>query len=326
MIDLQTTTPKRFTSPPADTSGRIMTGLAQTGGTRCFATIRCPVERTVPWGDVVTSNRTRTVGTIDIRRDQVNIARDPVSRARGDAYPDCSATGDQHWDLSKGPAKIQREREELARKADWRARIRRERIIAEKTRDPSAVHETQSGLAEFEDIDQADVDASATSDADGRLDGLPVFLPESELPDGPVVTDASLTGPDRCDECGASHPWSEPLERGLNGVRDGSAVDGNSDYEHCDPEAFSSHIIDCHCCGCPACGAKSIRFRKTKEPAWACNNPTCKSEFNYPVARPDVLRSDVETDEEKRARLYWECKSCGGATQAPFIGIPADLL
>ncbi len=228
-------------------------------------------------------------------------------------------------DLTKGPQVIKREREELARKADYRARLRRERIIDAKTRDPSTVHETQAGLSAFEDIDQADVNPASTSDTDDRLDGLPVFLPDEELPDGPGVTDASESGPERCDQCGASHPWDSPLERGLNGIRGGSMTDGNSDYEHCDPDDFSSHIIDCHCCGCP-CGSKSIRYRQTKEPAWACNNPNCKREFHHPIKRPDVLRSDVETDGEKRARLYWECRSCGGATQAPFTGIPEELL
>jgi len=230
-------------------------------------------------------------------------------------------------DLSKGPQLIEREREELARRADYRARVRRERILEAKTCDPSTVHETQQGLSAFEGADQADVDASSTSDTDDRLDGLPVFISDDELPDGPGVTDPSDSGPDKCDRCGGPQPWTEPLERGLNGIRGGGIADGNSDYEHCDPDDFDSHIIDCHCCGCPACGAKSIRYRVTRdEMPWACNNPNCGIEFAHPVERPDIIRDDVETDEEKRSRLYWECRLCGGATQAPFVGIPEELL
>ena len=89
--------------------------------------------------------------------------------------------------------------------------------------------------------------------------------------------------------------------------------DGTPVYDACPPGKYN--IRRCECCGCPHCGAKSIRFRKNEEPDYACGNPNCTAEFSHPVERPfDPDMGDA------REMLYWECKNRGEPTLAPFKG------
>lgn len=189
-----------------------------------------------------------------------------------------------------------------------------------KHRDPSDVHNDQTGLNAF---NNADTDTSTDDEAehDDRLDGLPVYLPDDEIPNT-HVNDPNRSGPNRCNRCGAHMPWDEPLERGVRSIRDGNIKDGDPNYDHCDPSIVD--VRSCSCCGCPKCAAKSTRHRKSKSPPWACNNPKCGIKFSHPIERPPGIRDNH--DSQKRERLYWKCRECGEATQAPFTGIPEEML
>lgn len=149
-----------------------------------------------------------------------------------------------------------------------------------------------------------------------RIQELPRWLDDEDIP---AVTDHQIAGkgPDYCNHCGIRHPWDQPLEQGRVLALEGN--DGNPVYDACPPGKYN--IRRCECCGCPHCGAKSIRFRKSKEPDYACGHPDCKAEFSHPVERPiDLDMTDA------RERLYWECKNCGEPTLAPFTGIPDEFL
>jgi hypothetical protein len=122
------------------------------------------------------------------------------------------------------------------------------------------------------------------------------------------------TGVMECDECGETHPWEEPLERGLGLVHDGTM--GNPNHEPCSSE--DNAIVDCECCGCPYCHGRRIYKRGLieHEDPYQCANSDCKGEFSHPIDR-------AVTPDDDRRRLYWKCKYCDEATLAPFTGIPS---
>lgn len=190
-------------------------------------------------------------------------------------------------------------------------------IRESKTRDPTTVHDTQTGLRAFESLTQEEVHPSAIP-ADERIEDLPAFLPDDHDQHVKSRKDSTTGSLDECDHCHAEDPWLFPLEKGVNALRPGGPRDGN-------PEFSSEHecpgeVKKCEECGCPLCATRSIRHRVTHvgtdKPTYACNR--CDLEFDHPVSRlPD---GDAE-----RSRLIWRCE-CGGATRAPFSGIPEELL
>ncbi|WP_338739379.1 hypothetical protein [Haloplanus salilacus] len=190
-----------------------------------------------------------------------------------------------------------------------------EDTIAAKTKSPDS--DDQQQLTAFKNVDNSDDDAVPHHPA---LDGLPVFIEDTSEFAG--RNDPSSNGPDRCDNCGGQHPEHRPLERGVNSIRDGGR-DGNPHYSPPNPRVHD--VTGNHETGCPACGAKSVNFRKNKEPDWTCMNPNCGVDFSHPIKRPDALRDDRDGGAE-RAHLYWECRHCGEPTQAGFTGIPLDIL
>jgi len=141
---------------------------------------------------------------------------------------------------------------------------------------------------------------------------LPRWIDEDDLPDAYECDDPHLSGPEYCNQCGARHPSSRPLERGWVIEREGE--DGNKWYDHCPPGKFN--IETCSCCGCPECGVQSIYKRDKKTPPWRCRDMRCQAEFYYPVARTD------KDEEEIRTRLYWACRVCDTPILAPFEGVP----
>lgn len=188
--------------------------------------------------------------------------------------------------------------------------------LREKTTEPD--HDDQQQLTAFETVDNTSSDDAVPHHP--ALDGLPVFIEDTS--DFHGRNDPDSNGPDRCDNCDGQHPEHRPLERGINSIRDGGR-DGNPHYTPPNPRVHN--VTKNHETGCPACGAKSVNFRKNKEPDWTCMNPNCYIDFEHPIKRPDALRDDRDGGAE-RAHLYWECRHCGEPTQAGFPGIPLDML
>ena len=188
------------------------------------------------------------------------------------------------------------------------------RILDEKTRDPSTVHPDQRGLREFTGHTQADVNPDG-GDVDPRLDHLPAFLDDDDVRVHSQNDPSLHAGLDVCDQCGATDPWEEPLERGMGRVRDGGPRDGNPDFNYVDPS--TREMKRDPETGCPFCTSKSTRHRKTKTPAFVCNN--CGLEFEHPVRRE-------RDDDGERVRLFWRCGECGQSTRAPFRGVPEELI
>ena len=183
-----------------------------------------------------------------------------------------------------------------------------------KEQDPSEIHQDQKGLFHFEDYSQSEVNPDAIDVGDDRIEDLPVFVDKNDIDCLSVNDPGKHSDLMSCDHCGGDRPWYRPLERGVRALRPGG-IDEGIDSECCDP--VLDDVRSCSECGCPRCNSQSTAYRKTKDPAYRCNN--CGLEFSKTIDRT------IE-DGCPRSRLFWSCRHCGKATRAPFAGIPEDLL
>jgi hypothetical protein len=183
------------------------------------------------------------------------------------------------------------------------------RIRDSKTKDPETVHDEQTGLRDFRDATQADVNPDSISQSDARLASLPAFLDDDQFESVSKYTPGT-GGPLQCDHCNEEDWHSHPLESGLDALRPGGIAHGDPNHDVC----HADYIKGCDCCGCPRCNVRSIEFRK-KSQDYRCNG--CDLKFSHPVPRQS---------KGERACLYWRCGECGMATQAAFAGVPEDLL
>lgn len=314
-------TPAEFAGePPASVEPRVFRAPTVGWGRTEVMVPTGPFEYRNAFGRESSLPRYERGGVLELSRPSFST----LARRSGSVYPDVvldrvsSDRWDVNTDIGGSPRHDSVGVDELVARAE--AYQEKVRIRESKSRDPSTVHEDQSGLGAFEDATQETVNPDAVA-YDERLDDLPVFLDDNEIP-SIHANDPTRSGPEYCDHCGEHRPWGAPLERGVDALRDGNGRDGNPSYSHCNPNVVN--VRSCDCCGCPRCLAKSIRHRKTKEPTWACSNPNCGIEFSHPVERPGEVRDDKTAD--YRERLYWECVSCSEPTKAPFPGIPEDML